>query len=122
MLRRLDDFSERLDANTDSITALRIGTFSLANSINTLEDTVAIDLSAVQAAVEANTSVDASAETLLSELSAKISDLAAQLANEPAVQQALNDLAAGLTDSNNGLAAAVAANTPADTGGGTPTP
>lgn len=128
VLARLDEFNARLDANTagldantDSITALRIGTFALAQSVNTLEDTVATDLTALTNEVSENGDAVDSAVTLLSSLSQQIRDLS----TDPAALQALAD---SLDANTARLAQAVVDNTPsatppADTGdGGTPTP
>lgn len=72
---------------------------------------MALDLSALEAEVARNESVDDSASTLLDQLMAEVE------ANkgDPAAIQAIVDR---VRASNDKLSAAVAKNTPADTGGG----
>lgn len=99
--------SAKLIANTEQVKALTLGTYSLAQSINSLEDNVAIDFSALQDEVNQNTTVDQSAITLINGLAAKVDELAASVASEPAVQAALNEFAESMRTSREGLAAAV---------------
>jgi len=74
--------------------------------------TMALSLEALEAEVARNTSVDGSAIVLIQGLVAKIEELIAASGNtvDPAALQALVD---SLKGSSDGLAAAVAANTPA---------
>jgi hypothetical protein len=69
------------------------------------------EMDALQAEVERNTTVDESVKALVTGLAARIEELK----NEPTKLQALADQ---LKASNDSVAAAVAANTPSDTGGG----
>jgi hypothetical protein len=81
------------------------------------------DFSQMTAEVERNRSVVQSAVTLINGIAAKID--AAVAANDATDNSALSDLANSLRSDSDGLAAAVAANTPAeggDTGGTEPTP
>jgi hypothetical protein len=91
--------------------ALTLGTYSLAQSVNTLEDTVATDLTALTTEVSENGDVIASAVSVLGSLAQQIRDLS----TDPAALQALADT---LDQNTNALATAIA-----DTSGGTtPTP
>lgn len=78
------------------------------------------DLSGIKAQVESTTSVEASAAALINGFQGKLDQAIADAvaANDNADLSALTDLSAELKASSDGLAAAVAANTPA-TGGGT---
>lgn len=67
---------------------------------------------ALRAEVERNTTVDESVKALVT----RLADQIAASKDDPAALQALADQ---LRSSNDSVAAAVAANTPADTGGGT---
>ena len=106
------DVVAELQAFRAQLAALTLGTFSLAHSVNVLEDQMAIDFTELTAAVEENTTVDQSALTLIEGLADKIDELAAQVAQEPAVQAALNEAAAALRGSSGTLKDAVIANTP----------
>lgn len=88
----------------------------LANMIQILED--------VRAQVERNTAIDLSAIALIQGLVQKIDALAANATELNELKSGLAELTSSLTSSSDGLAAAVAANTPADpsTGGGDETP
>lgn len=70
------------------------------------------DLSTIQAAVEADTTVDQSAITLLNSLAEQLRNAA----NDPAEVQAIADQ---LNQNSSALAAAVSANTPAAPADGT---
>ena len=109
----LDRQTAEIAAMRGDIAALRVGTYSLTQSINTLEDQVAIDLSGLTTAVEENTSVDASASTLIEGLADQVQALRDQLSQEPAVQAALDEFVSTLRGSSGILADAVTANTPA---------
>lgn len=82
------------------------------NNVLRKERQMAVDLSALQAEVERDRTVDESAKTLLEGLTAKINELIAASGNtvDPAALQALVDSIKSNTDN---LAAAVSANTPA---------
>ena len=107
------DVAAELEAMRSQLTALTLGTYSLAQSVNTLEDTVAIDFSELTAVVAEDVSVDSSAKTLIEGMAAKLEELSAQVAQEPAVQQAINDAVAAIRASSGSLSDAVVANTPA---------
>lgn len=79
---------------------------------------VGFDLSNIQAAVENQTTVDASVLSLAQAMAQQIRDLSDQVSQEPAVQTALNTFADQLTSAAGPVAQFVAANTPA-AGGGT---
>ncbi len=85
------------------------------------ETQMAIDTSAIKAAVETSKGVQASVLALVTQLGGKIADLAAQLAaaiaaNDPAAQAAiqadLDALSASLNTESDSYVAAVAANSP----------
>jgi hypothetical protein len=82
------------------------------------------DFSGMQAEVERNRSVVGSAVALINGIAAKID--AAVAANDASDNTQLTDLANSLRSDSDSLAAAVGANTPAETGGapgtGEPTP
>ncbi len=71
---------------------------------------MALDFSALQAEITRDADVNSSAATLLADLAAKVE----ATKGDPAAVQALADALRANSDS---LAAAVAANTPSDTGG-----
>ena len=73
------------------------------------------DLSGIKAQVESTTSVEASAAALINGFQAKLDQAIADAvaANDSADLSALTDLSSELKASSDGLAAAVAANTPA---------
>lgn len=105
----LDDVMDRLDD-------LALGLYLLhgeSHYLTHLEESEMADLTALRAQVEENTSIEASAVTLLGELAQLIRDNA----TDP---EALAALAADLDSSGSDLAAAVAANTPLDTEPETP--
>ncbi len=75
---------------------------------------VSIDLTPIIQAVAAETTVDASAETLLDQLTAQLQAVAAQPAQSVAALQAqIQQLANQMQTNRAGLVAAVSANTPA---------
>lgn len=88
----------------DDVAALRTGQKSLIAKVNTIMAT----LDDVKNKVDAETTVVASAVTLLTDLKTKLD--AAIASNDPTKLQALSDAIGAQTDA---LAAAVAANTPA---------
>lgn len=73
---------------------------------------MAIDLEAATAAVAAQTTIEASVETLLAQLTTEIKNLIASSGNtvDPVALQAIVD---GIIANNTKLSAAVVANTPA---------
>lgn len=75
-------------------------------------DKMAIDLAAATAAVAAQTTIEASVETLLTQLTTEIKNLIASSGNtvDPVALQAIVD---GIIANNTKLSAAVVANTPA---------
>ena len=73
---------------------------------------MALDITALQAAVAKQTTVEQSAVTLLTTLTTEIKALAANTV-DPATVQALNDLAAKVDSNATALAGAVTQNTPA---------
>lgn len=85
---------------------------SKLNNVLRKERDMAVDLSALQAAVARDTDVDQSAKTLLEGLTAKIQELIDASGNtvDPAALQGIVD---GINSTTDALAAAVAANTPA---------
>lgn len=86
------------------------------------EQKMALDISALQAAVAAETSADQSAITLLAQLTQEIQQIAVNSV-DPATVTALNNLATQLQSNAKGLGDAVTANTPApDTTLTTPAP
>jgi len=87
---------ERIEDKLDALTSL----------LNRAQEEVMADLTALKAEVERNTAVDQSAVTLLNGLAAQIESLK----TDPVALQALADQLKGSSDD---LAAAVAANTPA---------
>ena len=84
------------------------------SSLNRKVAQMALDITALQAAVSKLTTVQAGVEKLLATLSQEIKDLAAQLdpATQAALQKQLNDLAGTVDASATQLAADVVANTP----------
>lgn len=82
---------------------------NLVLNLTTKANTMSASLDALTAEVARNTSVDQSAIALLNGLKAKLDELIAAGNNDPALQS----LADSLGTSSNDLAAAVAANTPA---------
>jgi hypothetical protein len=75
---------------------------------------MALDLTALEAAVAANTAVDQSASILLTGLTAKIQELINAAGNaDPALVAKLQALADQITADNATLSASVAQNTPA---------
>lgn len=80
---------------------------NLLEKSKTREKRMAVDLSVLQAEVERNAAVDQSAIVLLTGLATKIEELKA----DPVALQAFVDSLRGSSDA---LAAAVAANTPAE--------
>lgn len=77
-------------------------------------------LDALVVQVEANTTVIGSAEALIAGLAVTLADIQAQLAAQNIDNATLNDLQAKLADADAGLAAAIAANTPAEPAPPTP--
>jgi ABC-type uncharacterized transport system permease subunit len=91
----------------------------------TMGTTISTDLTALQAAVANDATIEASAITLLNGLSAQLATAlaAAQAAGAtPAQVQGFADLVTALGTNSTALAAAVTANTPAATPPATPTP
>lgn len=87
----------------------------ILSAVSTLQqqgEQTMIDVQAITDAVSVETTVSQSAVTLIQSLAAQITDLANTVAQEPAVQEALNTLAANLTSSTTALSDAVVANTP----------
>ena len=105
------------------LTALQAGQTAMQASINTLtgkvqqmSDSVAAELATLQADVSAETTVEASAITLIQGFAAQLAAAvaAAQAAGAtPAQLASLSTLGTTITTSSAALAAAVAANTPA---------
>lgn len=77
-------------------------------------DTMKIDLTGIEQEVTDLTTVQESAIALLNGLSGKIAEISADLADNPVAQAKLNELTTAMDTSSNSLAAAVAANTPAE--------
>jgi phage shock protein A len=80
--------------------------------INYRLETIMADLTKLQSDVTAQTSVVQGVSTLLSQLSKEISDLKNQGTADPALQSAIDDLAAKVEANSQALADAVTANTP----------
>jgi hypothetical protein len=76
----------------------------ILNALHLMEGTMGVELDELRAEVERNTSVDASAQTLIQRLADRIDSLA----DDPAQ---LRDLAAQLRTQNDALASAVTTNT-----------
>lgn len=77
---------------------------------------MALNLTALAAAVDRQTTVDASIEALCASLSQQLKDLASQSGDLTALQGQINAFADRLTTNSQAVAVSVAANTPAAPG------
>lgn len=111
--RELNERLSRIETNQDRILYKLAVLFEIQRKAKGELETLMIDTTQLEAKVTAAETVEASAVTLIQGISQQLKDLAAQVANEPAVQQKINDMAAGLDASTTPLATAVTANTPA---------
>jgi hypothetical protein len=95
----------------DTLHANQLVILNKLNVIIGKENTMAVDLSALTAEVARNTTVEQSVVTLVNNLAAQIA--AIPPSTDPVTQAALDALNATLTQNDDAIASAVAANTPA---------
>jgi len=108
---------ETLIANQEKLLAGQVQIIGLLKQLLKGETAMSIDLTKIQAEIAANTSVTQSVVTLVNTLATEIKNIPPS--NDPQTQAALDSLVATLQANDQTLAAAVAANTPADSN---PTP
>jgi hypothetical protein len=84
------------------------------NSIETKEDKIMIDLTALEAEVTEQSTVIDSTITLLNGLSTKLTEISAEVKNNPIAQAKITELTTALDSRTKALADAVAANTPGE--------